>query len=107
MQKTGTPAAAKATALMIAAGIRKSMFLTSKFVENDSGKYYEPVVTGGGRLPADELLQTIDVRKEVMRLVKSGEIKVSAEEESDYANGNGASGDAPPEEPFDGENMPF
>ena len=94
MQKTGTPSARQTTALMIAAGIRKSMFLTSKFVQNDSGDYYEPIVTGGGLLPTAELLRVIELRGEVDRLVKSGEIKVSAEEEIDYTNGGNGSADA-------------
>lgn len=110
MQKTGTPAARQATALMKSAGIRKSIFFTSNFVPNDSGDYYEPLVTGGGRLPADELLRVIEMRGEVDRLVKSGEIQIAAEEESDYANGNGSAGGtstAPPESDFDDDSMPF
>ena len=92
MQKTGTPSARQTTALMISAGIRKAMFLTSRFVENPSGDYFEPIVTGGGLLPTAELLRVIELRGEVDRLVKSGDITVSAEEETDYTNGGNGNG---------------
>jgi hypothetical protein len=107
MQKTGTPSARQTTALMIAAGIRKSMFLTSKFVQNDSGDYYEPIVTGGGLLPTAELLRVIELRGEVDRLVKSGEIKVAAEEESDYTNGTSANGGSANTEVTEEDDIPF
>ena len=108
MQKTGTPSARQTTALMIASGIRKSMFLTSKYVQNPSGDYYEPIVTGGGLLPTAELLRVIELRGEVDRLVKSGDIKVSAEEEIDYTNGGNGSGDAGDVEVEDDvSSMPF
>jgi hypothetical protein len=112
MQKSGTKTAKHFTSLMISAGIRKSVIFTSKYVEDDSGKYYVPLATAGGRLPADELIRTIEVRKEVQRLVNLGAIKVASEDEIDYGNGgNGGDGsvsDSSPSPDFSNEEeFPF
>lgn len=105
LQRSAIPAARDITALAMAAGLRKSMVLASKFVKSDKGDYYEPIVTGGERLKPAELLRVIEVRAEVDRLVREGAIRVAADEEVDFNESNGYAADPPPDQ--EPEELPF
>ncbi|MHC4621924.1 MAG: hypothetical protein ACYTEQ_29650 [Planctomycetota bacterium] len=90
-ERSANKSAKQLTALMKSVGIRKSIFLTLKHTVNEKGKFYVPMASGGKKLDTKELLNVIEARAEVDRLVKSGAIQIVAEEDYDTPDGNGAS----------------
>ena len=89
LQKSRAKSADVLTDLMVRAGLRKSLVVTTKFVEGDSGDFYVTIFGLGGKLGAADISELYDMRRGAYQLYKSGKMVLRADEgDSGETNGS-------------------